>query len=219
MVVSTPQPHQQFKDSEWVKASWDKFIALANATTDETCRLYYDNHSMRIEMVPLGSSHGQDDPVVSRVISLFATVNHIRVKEIGNGSFRKAGEQECQPDIAFYIGAAVQFPPRGSAPINVNEVGPPTLVVEVASTTLTDDLGHKRLLYERLGVQEYWVVDVNTSQVYAFEVSGGWSGRIQSSKVLSGLSMEVVEEALRRGQSEDDGTLNRWLLQTFAPSA
>jgi hypothetical protein len=29
---------------------------------------------------------------------------------------------------------------------------PPHLVIEVATTTLSDDLGRKRLLYERLGV-------------------------------------------------------------------
>jgi Uma2 family endonuclease len=116
------------------------------------------------------------------------------------------------------IGETVLFPPRGSAPINLDEVGPPTLVVEIASTTLTDDLGHKRLLYERLGVLEYWVVDVVTAQVFAFEILEGRSGRIQVLQVLPGLTMDVLEEALRRGQTEDDGAINRWLLQSFAPS-
>ena len=39
--------------------------------------------------------------------------------------------------------------------MDVNLYGAPTLTIEVASTTLSDDLGQKRLLYERLGVQEY----------------------------------------------------------------
>jgi Uma2 family endonuclease len=218
MVVSTAPVPQKSVTDEWVQASWDEFMTAANSPNLEACRFYYDNNSMRIEMVPLGSSHSQDDPVVSRVISLFATVNNLRIKEIGNGSFRKTGKQECQPDIAFYIGATVPFPPRGSAPINLDEIDPPALVIEIASTTLTDDLGHKRLLYERLGVQEYWVVDVRQSKVIAFEVFEGRSGQIWESKVLPGLLMDVVEEALRRSQTEDDGTVNRWLLQTFTPS-
>ncbi|MCG9889866.1 MAG: Uma2 family endonuclease [Thermosynechococcaceae cyanobacterium MS004] len=214
MVSTAPVPQKSVTD-EWVQASWDEFLAVANSPSLEACRFYYDNHSMRIEMVPLGSSHSQDDPVVSRVISLFATVKNLRIKEIGNGSFRKTGEQGCQPDIAFYIGATVPFPPRGSAPINLDEINPPALVVEIASTTLTDDLGHKRLLYERLGVQEYWVVDVAGGQVIAFAVADGGSRQIRESKVLPGLLMDVVEEALRRSQVEDDGTVNRWLLQTL----
>jgi len=31
---------------------------------------------------------------------------------------------------------------------------------------LNDDLGQKRLLYERLGVQEYWVVNIENRTTY-----------------------------------------------------
>jgi hypothetical protein len=30
--------------------------------------------------------------------------------------------------------------------------------------------------------------------------------------------MDMVKEVLKLGQTEDDGTVNRWLLQTFTPS-
>lgn len=199
----------------WVPASWDEFLACAEDSAYEECRLYFDRALMRIEMVPLGSSHSQDDPLVARVISFFATLNGLRFKEISNGSFRKLAEQGCQPDIAFYIGPTVSFPPRGNAPIDLNQVDPPTLVVEISSTTLSDDLGPKRLLYERLGVTEYWVVDVNLGTVTAFEIAEGRSGEIQESDVLPGLKLEIVEQALQLGLTEDDGMINRWLLETF----
>ncbi|MCM1982217.1 hypothetical protein [Lyngbya confervoides] len=44
----------------------------------------------------------------------------------------------------------------------------------------------------------------------------GWSGEVRESLVLSELPMAVVEEALRRGQREDDGVVNRWLLNLLA---
>jgi Uma2 family endonuclease len=123
--------------------------------------------------------------------------------------------RECQPDMAFYIGADFKIPPKTSKPIDVDEFGAPQLVVEIASTTLSDDIGRKRLLYERLEVQEYWVVDVDAGELIAFEVVDGGSKQIQESKVLPGLKISLIEEALERSQTQDDGEVNRWLLQVF----
>ena len=85
--------------------------------------------------------------------------------------------------------------------MDVNLYGAPTLTIEVASTTLSDDLGQKRLLYERLGVQEYWVVNVEAATVIAFAIADGGSRQIQVSAVLPDLPMSVIEEALRRSQN------------------
>ncbi|MFB2924181.1 MULTISPECIES: Uma2 family endonuclease [Aerosakkonema] len=202
----------------WVKASWEEFLKLAENPDYVNARFYYHQAYMRIETMSLGASHGQDNAILSKVVSLFATIKNIRIKELANTSFRKAGIAECQPDLAFYIGADFQFPPRNNSPIDLNELAPPNLVVEIASTTLSDDLGRKRLLYERLGVQEYWVVDVSVDDVIAFEISQRRSGEIEESRVLPGLAIALVEEALQRSQTQDDGEINRWLIQTFSQS-
>jgi Uma2 family endonuclease len=199
----------------WIKASWEDFLILADDPTYENGRFYYDRGYLRIEMTPIGSSHSQDNSIISNVVTLFATVKQIRVKELTNVSLRKSGVAEAQPDISFYIGSEFQFPPRNNAPIDLNQLTSPALVIEIGATSLSDDLGRKRLLYDRLGVQEYWVVDVKASDVIAFEISQGYSGEIQESRVLPGLEMAIVEEALRRSQKEDDGQINRWLLQIF----
>lgn len=91
-----------------------------------------------------------------------------------------------------------------------------TNVTEIASTTLSDDLGPKRLLYERIGVTEYWVVNVKAASVVAFAVANGGSWQIQTSQVLPDLAIATIEEALRRSQTEEDGAVNRWLLQQFS---
>lgn len=93
--------------------------------------------------------------------------------------------------------------------------GAPQLVIEIASTTLNDDLGKKRLLYERLGAVEYWVVDVQAAQVIAFEIADRRSGQITESQVLPGLAMATLEMALERSQQEEDATITRWLLELF----
>ncbi|MGJ3250933.1 MAG: Uma2 family endonuclease [Elainellaceae cyanobacterium] len=207
---------QSILSDVWVQATWDDFVAASNAPEYEAGRFYFDQDQMRIEMAPLGAGHGRQNSVVLRVIGLFAALRMIRIAEFINCSFYKAGERGCQPDIAFYMGADFQLPPQNNEPVSVEEFGPPTLVVEIGSSTLSDDLGAKRLLYERLGVSEYWVVDVTSQQVIAFSVANEWSGQIQTSEVLPGLDIALVEEALERSQSEDDGSITRWLMEKFA---
>ena len=207
---------RDFVTDAWVKASWEEFLAIADDPKYETSRFYYDQGYIRIEMAPIGSSHSQDNGIIYNLISLYATLKKIRIKGFVNCSFRKTGLQECQPDSAFYIGAEIRFPPRTNSPIDLNEFEAPTLVVENAATSVNDDLGRKRLLYERLGVKEYWVIDANTCDVIAFEIADARSGQIQESRILPGLEISVVEEALERSPTQDDGEINRWLIQKFS---
>lgn len=200
----------------WVKATWEEYTELSESSLYDHSRFYYDYGYIRIEMAALDSGHGQDNNIVANIVNLFATVKNIRIKGLANTTFQKPSIAEFQPDLAFYIGTDFQFPPRNNSPINLNDFPPPALVIEIGATSLSDDLGRKRLLYERLGVREYWVVDVNYSSVIAFGIYDGRSGEIEESLVLPGLSIALVGEALERSHSQDDGEINRWLLQTFS---
>ena len=44
----------------------------------------------------------------------------------------------------------------------------------------------------------------------------GGSARVEVSQVLPGLEMVTVEEALKRGKAEDNGAINRWLIEQFS---
>lgn len=123
--------------------------------------------------------------------------------------------RECQPDASYYIGERAQLVPQGSAVVDLDSYLPPDLVIEVANTSLSDDLGPKRLLYEELEVAEYWVVDVQNAQLMAFAVAGGGSRRITSSQILPGLAMSLLEEALWRSREVDQTQVGAWLLQQF----
>jgi Uma2 family endonuclease len=216
-VLETAAPDTILTDT-WVKTSWQEFQSLANASKYANGRFYYDQGLMRIEMAALGPIHGRDNAVVARLINLFATLRSIRILEFTNTSFTKTEIRECQPDSSFYIGNIAKLPPRNNSAVDLNTYEPPTLVLEIASTTLSDDLGAKRLLYERLGVKEYWVVDTNISNIIAFEIFNGGSREIRASVVLPELEISVVEEALQRSQTTDDGEVNRWLLKYFSQS-
>lgn len=204
----------------WVSATWAEFLVASNEADPSKTRCYYDLGLMRVETMPIGSAHGRDNSTLATIVTLYGSLKNIPFVSFTNSSFQHVEIRECQPDLAYYLGSGVTQDgaamPRNNQPIDVTTIGAPTLAIEIASTSLSDDLGNKRLLYERLGVLEYWVVDVKTSTVIAFEVVNQGSRQIQDSQVLPGLAMSVVEEALRRSQTEDDGAVSRWLIQQFS---
>ncbi len=200
----------------WVKASWEEFIALAEDPAYIDGRFYYHQGLLRIEMSPLGPRHGRQNSIISKAVSLFATIKNVRIVEFANTSFRKAGIGEFQPDLAFYIGSGLRVPPQTDAPIDLEQYDPPTLVIEMGSVSVSDDLGRKRLLYEQSGVEEYWVNDLNIEEVIAFAIADGRSGRVSKSLVLPDLAIALVEEAIKRSHLEDDTKINLWLLKTFS---
>ena len=166
-------------------------------------------------MSPVGSSHGNNNNVVSNGVNLYAALKNIKIKGWVNTSFRKSFESECQPDLAFYIGDKVKFPVLNNSPVDIDQFSAPSLVVEISASSVNDDLGFKRLLYERLGVREYWVIDANKNDIIAFEIIDRGSRRIKESQVLPGLDIAIVKEAVEKSHNVDDGEVNRWLLSIF----
>jgi Uma2 family endonuclease len=203
-------------DTWWDNVSWEEYIALAENPAYTDGRFYYHQGLLRIEMSPLGPRYGRQNSIISKAVSLFATIKNIRIVEFANTSFRKPGIGEFQPDLAFYIGSGLKVPPLTDTPVDLQQYDPPTLVVEIGDSTVSDELGRKRLLYEESGVGEYWVDDLSVGEVIALTIKNGHSGRIRESRVLSGLAISLVEEALKRAQREDDTKINLWLLKTFS---
>lgn len=198
---------------KWVKVSWSEFLELTNEPKYAEGRFYYDNGYLRIEMAALGAAHGQDNSIISTLVILYAALNNIRIKEFTNTSFRKDGIRQIQPDIAFYIGQSFTFPQRNNLPVDLDRLEPPTLVVEIGSSSFADDLGRKRLLYEQLEIQEYWVVDVENIEIIAFAIVNRGSNRIYTSQVLPKLEISLIKEALEKSQTHDDGEITRWFMK------
>lgn len=199
----------------WVAASWDEYIQTIEDPACETARGYYYQGHMRLEMLPVGHDHSKDDGTISLAVNLFGIAKAIPLKILPNCSYRKVGVGECQPDVSYYVGDRAQLIPQGTSVIDLNRFPAPDLVIEVAATTLLDDLGIKRTLYEELGIAEYWALDVNQAQVFAFMVVDQGSKRIQASQVLPGLTISLVEEALRRSRETDQSQVGAWLLNQF----
>jgi Uma2 family endonuclease len=199
----------------WVNATWDEYIEAISNSTYENARGYYYNGRMRLEMSALGNPHSRDHFIVIAALALFASIRGIDFDGHDNCTYRKIGCAEAQPDVSFYLGANAEIVPWEVTIIDLDTYSPPDLVIEVAYSSLADDKGEKRLLYESLGVREYWIIDVQNVQVIAFEIQNRGSRRIDESQVLPGLEMAVLEEAFRRSRQMNHGKVSAWLLSQF----
>ncbi|BAZ29668.1 hypothetical protein NIES4074_21150 [Cylindrospermum sp. NIES-4074] len=199
----------------WVVATWNEYIQVIENPAYEKAKGYYHNGTMRVEMPPLGHDHACDNTIIAFAVSLFCSIKNILVKGLTNCTYRKIGFDEAQPDVSYYIGENADVIPYGTSIINLDIYPPPTLVIEVANSSLADDKGEKRLLYEDLGVTEYWIVDVQNVQIIAFAIENGGSRRIPESQVLPGLAISLLNDALRRTRQMNQGQVCAWLLTQF----
>jgi Uma2 family endonuclease len=199
----------------WVAVTWDEYLQVVENPAYEKAKCYYHNGQMRIEMPPLGHDHACDNTIIIFAVNLFCSIKDILVKGLTNCTYRKIGLQEAQPDASYYIGENADVIPYGTFVINLDIYPPPTLVIEIANTSLADDKGEKRLLYEDLRVQEYWIVDVLNVQVMAFAVENQGSRRITESQVLPGLAISLLNDVLRRTRQMNQGQVGAWLLTQF----
>ncbi|HEY9613179.1 Uma2 family endonuclease [Allocoleopsis sp.] len=197
----------------WVLAAWDEYIQAIEDPAYEKAKGYYHNGQLRIEMPPVGPDHADDNGIIVILVYNFGIAKGIRMRLKVNCSYRKPGVREAQPDASYYLGERVQLAPTGTSIVNLENHQPPDLAIEVADTSLSDDLGEKRILYEDLGVAEYWVVDVKKARITAFKIiANEGSQRIRESEVLPGLAISLLEEALRRSRQMDNTEVGAWFM-------
>jgi len=203
----------QLPTDTWIGANWEDYQqAIANL---EKSKSYYYKGYMRLEMSPVSFDHAKDHALLILAVTLFGITKGIPATGLDTATFRKPGFQECQPDIAYYLknnAQAIQF---GTGIVNLDFYPRPDLVIEIAKTSLLDDLGTKRSLYESLGVAEYWVVDVQNTQILAYAIANQGSKLIQESLVLPGLKMSILETALKQSREMDQSQVGVWLLSQF----
>jgi Uma2 family endonuclease len=199
----------------WIVTSWDEYLRTIADPMYQTAKGYYYQGHMRIEMSPVSFDHGQDHVVIIFAVNLFAALKGIPATGLDTTTLRKTGVRECQPDVAYYLGDRAQIIPSGTGIVNLDQYPAPNLVIEIAKTSLLDDMGVKRSLYEELGVREYWVVDVPQARLIAYAMTEQGSHRIQVSQVLPGLTIAILEAALQRSRITDQSQVGAWLLTQF----
>jgi Uma2 family endonuclease len=206
------------KSDTWIETSWQNFIQVTENPDYEKGKFYYYQGKLRIEMSPVSNDHASDHSIISGAINLYASLKPIDLNGKDNCSYRKIGYQEAQPDLSYYVGETVDAIPYGTGIVPLERFPPPTLVIEVAKTSFKDDYEVKRLLYRDLGVQEYWIVQVKTCSILAFNLVNLSSDRLRESLVLPDLKLSILEEALKMTRQTNHGKVMAWLLKVFNDS-
>ena len=213
IVTGPPTP---IVTDEWQAIAWETFVQLLEQPEYQQGKAYYHHQKMRLETMPVGSDHAKEHAILIFVVGLYAMLKGVNLEPRDNCSFRKAGVVEFQPDIAYYVGSNANRIPQGTRIVDLNQYPLPDLVIEVADTTLSDDIGAKRLQYEELGIAEYWVWRVPTRTMIAFAIGANASSRhIRVSEVLPGLDLALLETAMQRSWESDQSTVGQWLMQQW----
>ena len=198
----------------WLTAPWQEFVNIADASDSTKLKGYYYNGKMRFEPISTGSDHSNDHALILFALSFFAASQRIPMTAKDGCSYRKKGHTEFQPDASYYIGDKADVIPWGTRIIDLEQYPLPDLVIEISDTLIADDLGAKSLQYEDLGISEYWIVNVQTMQIFAFANDrDGSIRRIRASLVLSGLNLEILEQALQRSRQENQSATTAWLME------
>jgi Uma2 family endonuclease len=209
------QLQKKIVTNTWEKADWETYLSMIDSPEHEKHQGYYYSGCMRIEDMPTGADHSRYYVIMTFAINLFCTIGGIAINGFDNCTYRKTGIRECQPDLSYYCEEKARLAPIGTSVINLDEQATPNLVIEISNTTLEDDLGAKRLLYEEMGIAEYWVVDVQNTLIYAFTMIDRGSKRIDTSLVLPGLSIATITAALNLSQEQDQSQIGKWLMTEF----
>jgi Uma2 family endonuclease len=187
----------------WVKATWQEYInAIANPSFIKA-KGYYFRQEMRIETMPVSITHARVHVLFITIVNLLGALQGIKMNGQDNCSFRKKGFAECQPDIAYYLGDNSKAVPIDAGIVDLDLYPAPDLVIEIANSSLSDDKGAKRLLYESLGIGEYWIVDLVNIEIIALAIADCGSRQIRVSQVLPGLEIALLEETLQLSREQD----------------
>jgi len=209
------QIKENLKTETWIDSSWEDYLKVLEMLPDEKGKSYFYHQQYRLEMSPLGNSHASDHSLINSTIHLYAILNGIELNGKDNATLRKPNLREAQPDLAFYVGNNANVISWETGIINLDQYPAPNLAIEIASSSLADDLGKKRLLYEELGVEEYWVVDVNKIEIIALKIETEGSYRLKVSQILPNLEIQLMETALGQSREKTHTQVGAWLLKQF----
>jgi Uma2 family endonuclease len=195
-------------------ATWQDYISLRDGSDWQ--KIVFYQGWLWCDMGKEGPSHARFGDLVTAIFFLWAIVfPAVPIESFGRCLIEGAETQACAPDLVIYKGADIpRWQPGEPRRIDLSKHRVPDLVGEISDTTLSLDLDEQKQLYASLGIGEYWVIDVKGQRVFAFGLTAqGLYDIIETSRVLEGLSIALIEQTLERLEYETNTAAANWLMQ------
>jgi Uma2 family endonuclease len=175
-------------------ATWQDYVAVRDSADIDWRKIAFDQEWLWVDMGKEGPNHAAFSDLITAIFFVWAFLHPDRVlQSYGRCLIEKKQTQACAPDLVLYQGENIPRWRVGEPRrLNLEIHRIPDLVGEISDTTLSLDLDEQKRLYARLGIAEYWVIDVRGLRVFAFGLTAaGNYEEITVSRVLEGLMQQL----------------------------
>ena len=209
---------------QWQLATWDDYLSHCDDLKKQRVRLFFDGNYLWIDegldgMGAEGINHAKVSDLITALLFIwFSRFPEPTAESMGRCLLEKPKTQAAAPDIVLYIGEGVpQWREGEHRRIDLSQWRVPNLVGEIADTTLATDLDEKKKIYTDLAIPEYWVIDIQGERVFAFQLdSDGKYQQCTESTALSGLPIDLIEQALQQLKQGTNISVAHWFNQVIA---
>ncbi len=160
----------QVRTRRWSRTEYDRLIALGIIQEDERLELLAGELVLRDRQSP---GHAFAIETLGEALRAIGSGSHVRILS----PIALDGESEPEPDVSVVPGAIRDY--RDDHPSQ------PSLLVEVADSSLIFDREHKGSLYARACLPEYWIVNLVDRVLEVYRDPGldagapyGWAYRV-----------------------------------------
>lgn len=204
---------------QWKAATWEDYLSYRDADIPQRVRLFFARGHLLIDMGAEGINHATVSDLFTLLLGFwFSHFPEQIAASFGRCLLEKANKQAAAPDLVLYIGEGVPQWQQGELRrIDLNRWRVPDLVGEISDTTLATDLDEKKKLYADLAIPEYWVVNIQGRQVFAFRLQeNGQYQQCHESVALSGLPIDLLAQTLERLSQGSNISAALWFSQQIA---
>jgi Uma2 family endonuclease len=216
-LVSLTDPQRQANGSNPV--SWSEYVALRDDASQDWRKIIFDAGWLWVDMGKEGPNHAAFSDLITAIFFVWSFIYpQTPLQSYGRCLIEQQDTSACAPDLVLYQGDNIPRWQVGEPRrIDLSQHRLPDLVGEISDTTLSLDLDEQKQLYAKLGIVEYWVIDVKGLRVFAFGLTeAGTYAPIETSQILSGLPIRLVEQTLERLPEETNTAAANWFRQQLA---
>jgi Uma2 family endonuclease len=223
MTISLDKPRQPPATIQRHDATWQDYEAVRgdlhridNRSDNDWNKIAFCKGWLWVDMGKEGPAHARFSDLFTMIFGFWAFLHPEEpIESFGRCLIEHPETHACAPDLVLYKGDNIpQWQPGQPRRINLAQQRLPDLVGEIGDTSLNLDLDEQKRLYASLGIAEYWVIDVKGMRLFAFGLgANGIYDTIDTSQVLTGLPIALLEQTLDRLATGTNTAAANWLMQ------